>query len=155
MQLQQTELVAAHREIGALKKHVGCLAALSVCAAVCFRLWSLMWIQGLDVQHVATALKKTRDPHAAGDVLKKVLDKHHRQRETRNYDPDAHKESSKSSKVLKSYRVLSHPKPLQAYGLRACELSKTRTAGSGPDDRGSLEGSTGAGRGPSPTRGKG
>ena len=37
------------------------------------------------------AKKRSRDPHAAGDVLKSVLDKHHRQRETRNYDPNAHK----------------------------------------------------------------
>ncbi|CAE7286887.1 unnamed protein product [Symbiodinium necroappetens] len=69
MQLQQAELTAAHTEIEALKAHVG-----------------------LDVQHVAMAQKKTRDPHEAGDVLKRVLDKHHRQRKTRNYDPDAHKD---------------------------------------------------------------
>ena len=53
--------------------------------------------QGLDVQHVAMAQKKSRDPHAAAEVLRKVLEKHHHQRETRNYDPDAHKESSKGS----------------------------------------------------------
>ncbi|CAE7367409.1 unnamed protein product [Symbiodinium sp. CCMP2592] len=68
--LQQAELTAAHTEIDALKEHVG-----------------------LDVQHIAVAKKKSRDPQAAGDVLKTVLDKHQRQRETRNYDPDAHKES--------------------------------------------------------------
>ncbi|CAE7301276.1 unnamed protein product [Symbiodinium sp. CCMP2592] len=71
VQLQQAELTAAHSEIEALKAHVGL---------------------DVDVQHVAMAQKKTRDPHAAGDVLKRVLDKHHRQRQTRNYDPSAHKE---------------------------------------------------------------
>ncbi|CAE7327735.1 unnamed protein product [Symbiodinium microadriaticum] len=69
VQLQQAELDAAHTEIGALKEHVG-----------------------LDVEHVAMAKKRSRDPHAAGDVLKSVLDKHHRQRETRNHDPNAHKD---------------------------------------------------------------
>jgi len=69
VQLQQAELNAAHKEIDALKEHVG-----------------------LDVEHVAMAKKRSRDPHAAGDVLKSVLDKHHRQRETRNYDPNAHKD---------------------------------------------------------------
>ncbi|CAE7320390.1 unnamed protein product [Symbiodinium sp. CCMP2592] len=69
VQLQQAELDAAHTEIDALKEHVG-----------------------LDVQHVAMAKKRSRDPHAAGDVLKSVLHKHHRQRETRNHDPDAHKD---------------------------------------------------------------
>ncbi|CAE7192737.1 GIP, partial [Symbiodinium microadriaticum] len=69
VQLQQAELTAAHTEIDSLKEHVG-----------------------LDVQHVAMAQKKSRDPHAAAEVLRKVLEKHHHQRETRNYDPDAHKD---------------------------------------------------------------
>ncbi|CAE7451379.1 pol [Symbiodinium sp. CCMP2456] len=69
VQLQQAELTAAHTEIDALKEHVG-----------------------LDVQHVAMAQRKSRDPHAASEVLSKVLEKHHHQRETRNYDPDAHKD---------------------------------------------------------------
>ncbi|CAE7899170.1 hypothetical protein AK812_SmicGene17375 [Symbiodinium microadriaticum] len=69
VQLQQAEIAAQQAEIDALKEHVG-----------------------LDVQHVEMARKHSRDPHAASDVLKAVLDKHHHQRETREYHPAAHKE---------------------------------------------------------------
>ncbi|CAE7886089.1 unnamed protein product [Symbiodinium microadriaticum] len=69
VQLQQAEIAAQQAEIDALKEHVG-----------------------LDVQHVAMARKHSRDPHAASHVLKAVLDKHHHQRETREYHPGAHKE---------------------------------------------------------------
>ncbi|CAE7340122.1 unnamed protein product [Symbiodinium sp. CCMP2592] len=36
---------------------------------------------------------RTRDPHAASDILKAVFDKHHHQRETRKFDPDARKDA--------------------------------------------------------------
>ncbi|CAE7868826.1 unnamed protein product, partial [Symbiodinium necroappetens] len=69
VQLQQAEIAAQQAEIDALKEHVG-----------------------LDVQHVEMARKHSRDPHAASHVLKAVLDKHHHQRETRDFRPGAHKE---------------------------------------------------------------
>ena len=56
---------------------------------------------GLDVQHVEMARKHSRDPHAASDVLKAVLDKHHHQRETREYHPAAHKEPEGSRANLR------------------------------------------------------
>ncbi|CAE7801647.1 unnamed protein product, partial [Symbiodinium sp. CCMP2456] len=69
VELQQAEIAALQAENEAIKAQIG-----------------------LDVQHVAMAQKRSRDPHAASSVLKKILDKHHRQRETREYHPDANKE---------------------------------------------------------------
>ncbi|CAE7701166.1 unnamed protein product, partial [Symbiodinium pilosum] len=67
VELQQAEFAAQQEEIESLKKHVG-----------------------LDAQHVAMARKRARDPYVAKDHLERILGKHHRQRETREYHPEPH-----------------------------------------------------------------